>query len=125
MKGSARGLRETCVTASHQAGLLLLLGHQGGLAPGLIPQGQFDAVPQPELVIDDPQVVLHDMFSRSDRFGDLTVLQSLCNELDDSLLTFTGDAGSVPFTCRHACLRYNRVASFTRLIPPSIPKRRN
>jgi hypothetical protein len=77
-----------------------LLGHQSGLAATrLIPQGQFHTVPQPELVIDHPQVILDDMFSRSDLLGDLPVLQSLCNELDDSVFTFTGDPGSIAFTC--------------------------
>src|SRR4029077_8648184 len=57
--------------------------------------------------------------------GHLAVFHALGDKFDDSLLTFTGYACSIAFTCRHVCLRYNRVASFTRLIPPVIPKRRN
>ena len=47
------------------------------------------------------------------------------HEFDDALFTFTWDTGSILPICMHACLRYNRVASLTRLIPPVIPKRRN
>ncbi len=38
---------------------------------------------------------------------------------------FFGNTVPVPSICRHDCLRYKRIASFTRLIPLVIPKRRN
>jgi len=93
--------------------------------PRLIPQREFDAIPKSKFVVDHPQVILHDMLGRPDGFGYFAVLQAFGNELDDSVFTFTRDTGPVTSSCRHACLRYNRVASFTRLIPPVIPKRRN
>src|SRR5258708_7365059 len=93
--------------------------------PRLIPEGEFDTIPKSKFVVDHAQVVLHDMLGRTDGFRDFAVLQAFGNELDDSLFTFTGDTCPITSSCRHACLRYNRVASFTRLIPPVIPKRRN
>src|SRR6266567_1825952 len=65
------------------------------------------------------------MFGGADSFRHFTVLQAFGNKLDDSVFTLTGDTCPITSTCRHACLRYNRVASFTRLIPPVMPKRRN
>ena len=103
-----------------------LLGQEDGFgAPRLVPQREFHPVPQAQFVVDDAQVVLYDVFGRPDGIGHFSVLQAFGNELDDSLFTFTGDTSPIASTCRHACLRYNRVASLTRLIPPVIPKRRN
>src|SRR5579864_545602 len=90
-----------------------------------MPEGKFYPVPEAELVIDGSQIILHDVFTRSDDLGYFFVLQAFGNELDDSVFTFTWDTVPIASNCRHACLRYNKVASFTRLIPPVIPKRRN
>src|SRR5271166_2760014 len=65
------------------------------------------------------------MFGCSYGFRHFLVFQAFGHELDDSVFPLTGDTVSIAFTCRHDCLRYNRVASLTRLIPPVIPKRRN
>jgi hypothetical protein len=48
----------------------------------------------------------------------------LGNKLNNSALSFVGDALSVTFASKHNCLRYKSVASFTRLIPLVIPNRR-
>jgi len=92
---------------------------------GLIPQCKFHAIPKPKLVVDDSQIIFYDVFGRSDFLRDVAVLQALGDKLDDAMFTLAGDAVSVPIVCEHNCLRYNRVASFTRLMPPLIPKRRN
>src|SRR5438477_5657850 len=90
-----------------------------------MPEGKLYSVPEPELVIDDSQIILHDVFGGSDGLGYFFVLQAFGNEVDDSVFTFTWHTVPIASICRHACLRYNKVASFTRLIPPVIPKRRN
>src|ERR1022692_569124 len=90
-----------------------------------IPQRKFHAIPESKLVVDNAKIVLHHVFRGADGMGDVAVLQALGNKFDDSVLTLAGDTGSITFVCKHNCLRYNRVASFTRLIPPVIPKRRN
>src|SRR5579864_1707573 len=103
-----------------------LLGDHGELSPPrLIPQRKLHPVPQPQFVVDDSQIILDYVLRRPDRVGYLFVLQALGNQLDDSLFAFTRDSGSIPPICRHSCLRYSRVASLTRLIPPVIPNRRN
>src|SRR5207302_9348731 len=50
-----------------------------------------------------------------------TVIDTL--SLHDALPIW--DTVSIAVTCVHVCLRYNKVASLTRLMPPVIPKRRN
>ena len=64
------------------------------------------------------------MFCGSDFICDFPVLESLSDEFDDSLLSFAGNTFSVALASEHSCLRYRRVASFTRLIPPLIPNRK-
>jgi hypothetical protein len=105
------------------------LSSRSGLArifrpPGFIPEGEFDPVPESELVIDDSEIVFDDMFSGSDCICDFTILESLSDKLDNPLLALTGYSTSVAFLSEHSSLRYKRVASFTRLIPPVIPNRR-
>jgi len=90
---------------------------------GLVPEGEFDSVPEPELVIDDAKVVFDNVFCGSNDIRNFAVLESLSDEFNDKLLSLAGYTISVTFP-EHSCLRYKRVASFTRLIPPSIPKRR-
>ena len=102
-----------------------LLQSQRGNSPRFIPQGEFDPVPKPELVVNHPQIIFNDMFRRPDVIRNFFVLKAFGNKLDDSVFTFIWDTVSITSICRHACLRYKRVASFTRLIPPVIPKRRN
>ena len=75
------------------------------LSAGFVPEGQFDAVPEPELVIDGSEVVLDDVFCCSDCVSDFAVFKSLGNEFDDSLFSFTGDPISVTLFSEHNCLR--------------------
>src|ERR1700758_5540902 len=89
-----------------------------------VPEGKFDTVPESELVIDDAKIILDDVFGGSEDCGDFRVLESFCNQFDDAIFPLAGDACSVALFCIHSCLRYNRVASFTRLIPVVIPNRR-
>jgi hypothetical protein len=56
-----------------------------------MPEGKLYSVPEPELVIDDSQIILHDVFGRSDGLGYFFVLQAFGNEFDDSVFTFTWD----------------------------------
>src|SRR5258708_1424317 len=115
-----RKLQSTLLGRQHH-----LLGDQHRrTAPRFIPQREFDAIPQSELVVDHSQVVLHDVLGRPDSFRYFLVLQTFGHELDDEVFTLTWDTGAITSICRHACLRYNRVASLTRLIPPVMPKRR-
>jgi len=91
----------------------------------LVPEGEFDSIPESEFVIDDSEVILDDVFSGSDFVGNFFVLKSLGNKFDNSALSFAGYTLSVTFASKHNCLRYKSVASFTRLIPLVIPNRRN
>src|SRR4029077_11436388 len=94
-------------------------------SPRLIPKGELDAIPKSKFVVDHAQVVLYDMLGRPDGRRYFAVLHAFGDELDNSMFAFTRDTAPIASICRHACLRYNRVASFTRLMPPLIPKRRN
>src|SRR6267154_1303990 len=100
-------------------------GWKLGFPARFIPKGKLHPIPQPKLVIDDTKIILYHMFCRADGIGYVAVLQALGDKLDDSVFTLAGDTGTVTFVCKHDCLLYKRVASFTRLIPPVIPKRRN
>lgn len=55
-----------------------------------VPESEFKPVPQPELVVDNAQVVLDYMLRRTDGLCDFTVLQSLGNEFDDSEFSSVG-----------------------------------
>jgi hypothetical protein len=63
--------------------------------PRLIPQGQFHPVPQSQFVVNHAQIILNHVLRGPDFTSDFTVLQALGNELDDSLLAFTGDTGPI------------------------------
>jgi hypothetical protein len=89
-----------------------------------VPQGQFDPIPQTKLVINGPQIVLDDVLCRSDGYCHFAVFQSLGDEFDDSPFPFAGDSPSTALPSDHSCLRYKSVASFTRLMPFLIPKRK-
>jgi hypothetical protein len=71
---------------------------------GFIPEGELDAIPESELVVYDAEVVLNDVFGGANLVGDVTILESLSNELDDPVFAFTGDPVSVAFDCKHSCL---------------------
>jgi len=73
--------------------------------PGLIPEGEFDPVPESELVVDNAKVVLDDVLSGSDFIGNIAVLESLGNEFNDAVFPFAGNPVSVTFACKHSCLR--------------------
>ena len=75
------------------------------LSAGFVPEGQFDPVSEPELVIDDSEVVLNDVFCRADGVRDFAVFKSLGDELDDSLFALAGDPISVTLFSEHNCLR--------------------
>src|SRR5579862_3543902 len=112
--------------ATKAAGSRELLGQKHRRTPSrLIPQREFHPVPKSEFVVNHPQVIFHDMLRGPDGIRYLFVLQAFGNKLDDSVFTFIWDTGAIASICRHVCLRYKRVASFTRLIPPVIPNRRN
>jgi hypothetical protein len=55
------------------------------MAPGFIPQGEFYAVPEPQFVVDGPEIVLDDVFSGADFVGDFFIFESLGDEFNDSL----------------------------------------
>jgi hypothetical protein len=75
------------------------------LSAGFVPEGQFDPVPEPELVIDDSEVIFDDVFCGADGVGDFAVFKSLGDELDDSLFALAGDPISVTLFSEHNCLR--------------------
>ena len=64
-----------------------------------VPERKFDPIPETELVVDDAQVVFHDILGRADDFRYFTVLESLRNQFDDLLLAWAGNAGSVQAAC--------------------------
>jgi hypothetical protein len=48
-----------------------------------VPQGQLDAVPQSQFVVDQAQIILDYMFGCAQRIGDLPVLAALSDTLND------------------------------------------
>ena len=73
--------------------------------PRLIPEREFDPVPESEFVIDDSEIVLDDVFRRADGICDLAVLESLGDKLDNSRFPFAGYPVSVTLPSEHSCLR--------------------
>ena len=69
-----------------------------------IPEGEFNTIPESELVVDDAEVVLDNVFGGANFAGDVAILESLGDEFDDAVLAFTGDPVSVAFDCKHSCL---------------------
>src|SRR6185437_9816844 len=92
------------------------------MTPRLIPQREFYAVPEPQLVVDGTEIVFDDVFGGADFIGNFLVFKQLGDEFNDSLLTLTGCLDSLS---EHNCLRYRSVASLTRLTPPVMPNRMN
>ena len=56
-----------------------------------VPEGEFNPIPEPKLIVDSAKIILHDVFGRSDGLGYFFVLQAFGNEFDDSVFTFTWD----------------------------------
>src|SRR5713226_1098186 len=79
---------------------------------GFVPEGKFDSVPEPELVIDDAKVVLDDVLCGSNRLCNFAVLESLSDEFNDTLLSFAGCTLSITLLSEHSCLRYKRGCQF-------------
>jgi len=73
--------------------------------PSFVPEGEFDPVPESELVVDDAKIVLNDVFGGSDGVGDFPIFESLGDKFNDALFPFTGDALAVAFPSEHSCLR--------------------
>jgi hypothetical protein len=71
---------------------------------GFIPEGKFDAIPESEFVVDNPEVVLDDVFGGANFVGDVAILESLGNKFNDAVFAFTGDPVAVTFDCKHSCL---------------------
>jgi hypothetical protein len=71
--------------------------------PGFIPQGQLNPVPQSQLVIDEPQIILHYMFGRTEGIGNLPVLAPLGYALNDDTFAFARPSG-VCCLSNHNCL---------------------
>jgi len=52
----------------------------------LVPEREFYAVPEPQFVVDGPEIVFDDVFCGSNFIGDFFVFESLSDECNDSLL---------------------------------------
>ena len=70
----------------------------------LIPQCEFYAVPETQLVVDDAKIILDYVFGSADRVGYVSIFQALGDKLDDSAFTLAGSTGSITFVCKHNCL---------------------
>jgi hypothetical protein len=75
------------------------------LSAGFVPEGQFDAVPETEFVVDDAKVIFDDVLGSSDFVRDFPVLKSLGDEFNDSLFPLAGYSVSVTLFSEHSCLR--------------------
>jgi len=75
------------------------------MTPGFVPEGEFDPVPESQLVVDGAQIVFNDVLGGSDLVCDLSILESLGNKFDDALLSFTWGPFSVAIISEHSCLR--------------------
>ena len=69
----------------------------------LIPQCQLDPVPQSQLVVNQAQIILDNVFGSAERIGDLTVFAALGYALNDELFAFAGPAAVCCFS-NHNCL---------------------
>ena len=75
------------------------------LSTRFVPEGQFDSVPEPKLVIDDSEVIFDDVFGSSDGIRDFSVFKALGDEFDNLLFSLAGNSVSVTLLSEHACLR--------------------
>jgi hypothetical protein len=64
------------------------------MLPRYIPQREFDAVPQSQLVINQAQIILDYMFRGSEILGDFAVLATLGYALDDEVLALAWGDGA-------------------------------
>lgn len=71
--------------------------------PGLIPERQFDPVPQAELVVDHAEVVLDNVFGSAEGICNFPVLAAFGDELDNGMFSLAGSAGGSCFS-DHSCL---------------------
>jgi len=70
----------------------------------LIPEREFNSIPDSKFVVDDAEVVLDDMLSRANGVCDFAVLEPLRDQSDNSKLSFVRSAVSVAIPSKHACL---------------------
>ena len=71
--------------------------------PRLIPQREFDAVPQTQLIVDQAEIILDDVLGGAERIGDFAVLAALGYALNDVGFPFVG--ALEPCLSIHNCLR--------------------
>ena len=65
------------------------------MSPCLIPQCKLDTVADSNLVVDLAQVVPNNILPDAELLSDFTVVEPLCNQLDDAKLPPAGFPGSV------------------------------
>jgi hypothetical protein len=52
--------------------------------PHFVPESKFDSIPEPKLIVDGAKVVFDDVPTRTQDFGDFTVLEPLRDQSNDS-----------------------------------------
>jgi hypothetical protein len=57
------------------------------MLPGFVPQSEFDAIADANLVVNETQVVSNDMCANPKFLGDLSIFQTLGDKRNDSSLT--------------------------------------
>jgi hypothetical protein len=72
----------------------------------LVPEREFDPVPESEFVVDDAKVIFHDILRRTDDLGHFTIFESAGDQFYDLLLARAGEAGSVEIACGHGLIRF-------------------
>jgi hypothetical protein len=77
------------------------LVHLLAMFASFIPESQFNAIPEPEFVVDGADVICDDVSSRAHGLCNLTVLEPSRYKLDDSPLLFVGDTRSVAISSKH------------------------
>jgi hypothetical protein len=73
---------------------------------GLVPERELDSIPESKFVKDNPKVVFHDVLGGADDFSHLAILESLGDELDDLVLAWAGNPGSVEIAGGHSRTRF-------------------
>jgi len=71
--------------------------------PGLIPERQFDPIPQAEFVVDYAEVVLDNVFGSAEGIRNFPVLAAFGDKLDDGMFSLAGSSGVDCFS-DHSCL---------------------
>src|ERR1700720_47104 len=67
--------------------------------PAHVPERQLNPVPQPELVVDDAEMILHHVFSCADDFGHFVVLEASRDQFDHFPLARAGCARPIETAC--------------------------